>query len=145
MSKLHKMGVVSSLCILCTGCQDVKQEWIMMLSNNGLAIVFAMFCMFVVTPAIGVVLWRGCTWVSTRGDKLLDRHSKWMDELVESNKRVAECMAPLVEKLDKLTESEPQWHQKKYDKLQLIHEDIKQTHSKLDEVHKTVVLKVRHG
>ena len=139
--------IVLLCCLVLTisGCQPVDQQWIGMLSNNGLAIVFAMFCIFVISPAVGFAVWQGCRWLGSRGDKLLDQHTKWMAELVDSNKKMAECLSPLVDKLDKLVESEPVWHQKKFEKLQIIHEDIKHSHNKLDDIHKAVVLKVKHG
>jgi len=142
-----KSVIILLCCLLLTisGCQPVDQQWITMLSNNGLAIVFAMFCIFVVFPAVGFGIWQGCKWLGNRGDKLLDQHTKWMSELVESNKKMSECLSPLVEKIDKLVESEPVWNQKKFDKLQIIHEDIRNSHNKLDDIHKAVVLKVKHG
>ena len=145
---MRTQRVIILLCCLVltlSGCQPIDEQWMSMLSNNGLAIVFAMFCIFVVAPSIGFGVWQGCKWLGSRGDKLLDQHAEWMGELVESNRKMAECMRPLVEKLDKVVESEPTWHQKKFDKLQIIHEDIRTSHNKLDDIHKAVVLKVKHG
>lgn len=138
-----RMKQVFLLSIVClSGCQegvDVKKEWIDMLSTNGISVVFAMFCIFIIVPAIGLTIWKIMHWIGKRIDKLLDAHYVWMDRLVSSNEEMSEAMHPLVEKISNFVDAEPVWHQRKFDKLTHMHDDIKTTHTKVTELHNCLV------
>lgn len=116
--------------ILFAGCQPVHEQWISMLSNNGLAIVFAMTCIFIFLPAIGYSGYRCICWIGERIDSLLDSHKEWMERLVQSN-----------ELLSKSANLEPIWHKKEADRIISIHENVKNTSSKVDEIHRIIILK----
>lgn len=141
---MKKILYLIPFCLL--GCQDVKQEWVKMLSSEGLAIVFAMVCMFVFAPAIGYGIYNICCWMGKRVDGLLDSHKEWMERLVKSNEIAAQSLGPLTKSVEHLVEIEPVWHQNKFAKLQLIHDDLKIASTKVDEIHKIVLIdKIKNG
>lgn len=146
MTNKTRILYLSLICLpFIIGCQDVKKEWIDMLSTNGLAVVFAMFCIFVALPSFGLTAWKTIHWIGTRLDKLLDQHTIWMNSLVQSNRQMAECMVPLVDKLDRLLEDESNETGERYKKLGEMHHDIRNTHTKVDEIHRLVIIRKKQN
>lgn len=134
--------------LVLSGCSSasVGPEWVDMLSTNGIAVVFAMFCIFVILPAIGFTLWRAFSWISKRVDKLIDAHYVWMERLVTSNEEINLKIAPLhtlVESLHNLTESESIWHRTKFEKLIDMHNDIEIAAKEIKEIHREVLSKIK--
>jgi hypothetical protein len=131
-----------------SGCSTatVGEEWVNLLSTNGLAVVFAMFCIFVILPAVGCTLWRMTTWIGKRVDKLVDAHYGWMERLVASNEEINLKIAPLhslVESLHNLTETESVWHRTKFEKLMDMHNDIEIAAKEIKEIHREVLSKIK--
>lgn len=126
---------------LCIGCSDVKPEWLEMLSTNGVAVVFAMFCMFIVAPAVGIGIWRAGAWFANRAETLIQEHVQFTNSISRSYKAISECLVLLVEKVESLNANEPMWYRYNTEILKNIKSDIEQTHNKMSEIHNLIIKK----
>lgn len=133
--------ILLSLPFLFVGCSDVKPEWLEMLSTNGVAVVFAMFCMFIVAPAVGMGIWRAGAWFANRAETLIQEHVQFTNSISKSYKAISECLVLLVEKVDSLHTNEPMWYRYNAETLKSIKNDIKDTNTKMSEIHSLVIKK----
>lgn len=127
--------LILALCatiLFLSGCRDVKQEWVDMLSKDGIAIVFAMFCMFVVAPAIGFAIWRMFGWLAIRVETVIKEHTSFTKSVSKSYEAISDCLIILTEKVGSIVDNEPVWHVEDSQK-------IKDIHSKMSEIHSLVI------
>lgn len=90
--------------IFISGCNKpaIDKEWLQLLSNDGLAVMFSVFVIFVILPSIGLFIWKCTSWAGKRIDKVIDRHTTFLDEMSELNRQIAKNLAIIETNLEQI-------------------------------------------